>query len=294
MDSQIRRPSLFPLGSQFGVDNLVLHGEARKHKVIAFAGPLSIKTVVRGAVSWIVDNREFLVDPSSFLVLGDGEKYDMDVDVPTPVETACIFFRTGFVESIAQDATTPVKASLDNLDRPPPSLPYVSRLHADPDQLVVKQVQTFVKRCSSELQPSGYEEDFLLLSNTLLGLYRQIQSRLERVPAVKSGTRAELLRRVEIGREFMHSHADGPLSLETVARVSCLSRYHFHRVFTQVFEMTPHAYLTRIRLARAHSALRAGTPVVQVCVDVGFSSPSSFSRHFRSQYGVSPAAVRKL
>ena|SRR5690242_10310542 len=146
----------------------------------------------------------------------------------------------------------------------------------------------------SELQPSGYEEDFLLLSNTLLGVYQQIQSRIERVPAVKSGTRAELLKRVEIGREFIHSHADGPLSLETVARAACLSRYHFHRVFTQVFEMTPHAYLTRIRLARAHSALLAGTPVVQVCVDVGFNSPSSFSRQFRSHYGMSPAAVRKI
>ena len=294
MDPRIRRPYLFPLGSQFGVDNLVLHGGGRKYRLVDFEGPLSIKTVVRGTLGWIVGNREFLVDPSSFLVLGDGEKYSMDVDVPTPIETACIFFRKGFVESIALDTTTPVKASLDDPDRPAPFLPYLSRLHSDPHQLVVRQVQTFMKRCSSELQPSGYEEDFLLLSSTLLSLYRQIQSRLERVPAVRSGTREELLRRVEIGREFIHSKASGPLSLDTVARASCLSRYHFHRVFTQVFEMTPHTYLTRIRLARAHSALRAGTPVVDVCVDVGFSSPSSFSRQFRAHYGVSPAAVRKL
>jgi AraC family transcriptional regulator len=255
---------------------------------------LSIKTVVRGSVSWSVDNRELVVDPNSFLVLGDGEKYSMDMDETAPVETACIFFRKGFVEGIAQDATTPVKASLDNPDRPAPDLPYVSRLHADPEQLIIRKVQTFARRCSSELLPSSFEEDFLLLSNSLLGLYRQIQSRLARVPAVKSGTRAELLRRVEIGREFIHSHADGPLSLETVARASCLSRYHFHRIFTQVFGKTPHAYLTQIRLARAHSALRAGLPVVQVCVDVGFSSPSSFSRQFRAQYGISPAAVRRL
>src|SRR5262249_905081 len=106
-----------------------------------------------------------------------------------------------------------------------------------------------MKRCGNELQPSGYEEDFLLLSSTLLSLYRQIQSRLEGVPAVRSGTREELLRRAEIGSEFIHSQASGPL------RASCLSRYHFHRVFTQVFEMTLHRSLTRIRLARVHSAL---------------------------------------
>jgi AraC family transcriptional regulator len=294
MSTPTRRPYLFPEGSQFGLDNMVLHATGRRHKVTEFAGPLSIKTVVRGAVSWTVDNREFVVDPNSFLVLGDGEKYSMDMEVPTPMETACIFFRTGFVESIAQDSTTAVKASLDDPERPAPPLTYISRLHADPEQLFVRQIQTFVRRCTNELKPSGFEEDFLLLSNSLLRLYEQIQSRLARVPALKAGTRKELLRRVEIGREFMHGHADGPLSLETVAKASCLSRYHFHRVFTQVFGKTPHKYLTQIRLARAHSALRTGVPVVQVCVDVGFSSPSSFSRQFRMQYGVSPTAVRKL
>src|SRR5262245_12941502 len=94
-----RKPYLFPQGSQFGVDNMVLHAEGRRHKVSDFPGPLSIKTVVRGEVSWIVANREFVVDPNSFLVLGDGEKYSMDMEAPRPVETACIFFRKGFVET---------------------------------------------------------------------------------------------------------------------------------------------------------------------------------------------------
>src|SRR5262245_35513676 len=231
------RPYLFPQGSQFGVDNLVLHAHGRRHQVTNFAGPLSIKTVVRGAVSWVVGGRELVVDPGSFLVLGDGEKYSMDLDAATPMETACIFFRKGFVEANAQDASTPVSASLDDPDRTAPLLPHLSRLHLDPERSIVRQIQSFAERCSNELQPSGFEEEFLLLSNSLLGLYEQIRSRMARVPALKAGTRAELLRRVEIGREFIHSHADGQVSLQAVARASCLSRYHFHRVFTQVFEM---------------------------------------------------------
>jgi hypothetical protein len=72
MATTVRRPYLFPIGSQVGVDNLVLHAVGRRHKVSDFPGPLSIKTVVRGAVSWIVGGREPVVDPISFL-LGDGE-----------------------------------------------------------------------------------------------------------------------------------------------------------------------------------------------------------------------------
>ena len=258
-----------------------------------FTGPLSIKTVVNGSIAWRVGARELVVDPLSFLVLGDGEKYSMDIDAPRVMETACAFFRRGFVETVAQDATTPLEASLDQPNRSAPALPYIFRLHADPEHLIVSRAQTLARRCSSELQPSSFEEDFLLLSKSLVLLYEQIRSQMARVPAAKASTREELFRRLEVGREYIHSYAGGPLSLDTVAREACLSRYHFHRVFTRVFQKTPHSYLTEVRLARAHSLLRSGFTVDQVCADVGFSSSSSFGRLFRTQYGVSPGAVRK-
>jgi len=217
----------------------------------------------------------------------------MDIHAPRAVETACVFFRRGFVEGVAQDATTPVEASLDQPNRSAPALPYLFRLHADPERLIVSLAQTLARRCASELQPSGFEEDFLLLSKSLLLLYRQIRSQVARVPAAKASTREELFRRLEVGREYIHSYASGPLSLHAVAREACVSRYHFHRLFTHVFQKTPHAYLTAVRLARAHSLLRSGLTVDQVCADVGFSSASSFGRLFRAQYGVPPGVVRK-
>jgi AraC family transcriptional regulator len=267
---------LFPYGARFGDDNLVLHARSKRHKVTDFAGPFSVKTVVNGSAAWKVGGRELVVDPHSFLVLGDGEKYSMDIDVPRAMETACAFFRHGFVESVAQDATTTVEASLDQPNRSAPALPYIFRLHADPEHLIVSRAQTLARRCSGELQPSGFEEDFLLLSRSLLLLYEEIRSRLGRVRAAKASTREELFRRLEVGREYIHSYASGPLSLDTVAREACLSRYHFHRLFTQVFQKTPHGYLTEVRLARAHSLLRSGVIIDQVCADVGFSSTSSF------------------
>ncbi len=250
------------------------------------------KTVVHGAVPWIVGGRPLVVDPGSFLVLGEGDKYSMDVDAPHAIETACAFFQRGFVERVAQDATNPVEASLDDPERPPTALRSISRLHLDPDGAIVRRLQTLAKRCSAELQPSSFEEDFLLLSKGLLLFYRQIREQIDRVPAVKVSTREELFRRLQRGREFIHGHADGPLSLDSVSKAACLSQYHFHRVFTQVFEKTPHAYVTQVRLARAHSLIQSGMPVTQACVDVGFSSTTSFTRLFRAQYGTVPSKIR--
>jgi len=165
----------------------------------------------------------------------------------------------------------------------------------DPDIVGLIEVDTgsIRSRRVNQAESLGFEEDFLLLSKSLLLLYEQIQSQLARVPAAKASTREELFRRLELGREYIHSSAGGPLSLNSVAREACLSRYHFHRLFTQVFQKTPHGYLTEVRLARAHSLLRSGLTVDDVCANVGFSSTSSFGRLFRAQYGVSPGAVRK-
>ena len=229
----------------------MLHARARRHKVDDFAGTLSIKTVVNGTVTWKARGRELAVDPHSFLVLGDGEKYSMDIDSPHAVETACIFFRSGFVETVTLDATTPVEEALDDPGRRAPALAFLSKLHADPQRAIAGQVQSLAVRCTRKLQPSGYEEDFLLLSNQLLALYREIRARMGRVPALKTSTKEELFRRLEIGRELLHSDSEEPFSLETAARTACLSRYHFHRAFTTVYRKTPHTYLTELRLARA-------------------------------------------
>jgi AraC-like DNA-binding protein len=288
-----RTQYLFPDQAQFGRDNLVLHARARQHTVAGFAGPLSIKTVIKGVVSWRVGGRDLAVDPGSFLVLNAGDEYSMELNAVRPVETACIFFRHGFVESQVLDAVTPVEASLDDPERSAPSLPFLSRLHPDPDGRIIRRAQTLARRCERELQPSSFEEDFLLLADELLRLYAEIRSQVKRLPALKASTREEIFRRLQRGREFLHSNMERPVSLESTAREACLSQYHFHRAFTQAFGKTPHTYLTEIRLARAYGLLRSGSAVLETCAEVGFNSASSFSRLFRGVYGVPPSKIRQ-
>jgi AraC family transcriptional regulator len=284
---------LFPDKAQFGVDNLVLHAVGKRHVVKDFPGPLSIKSVVKGEVAWIVDGRDLVVDCDSFLVLNDGQKYSMDMDALRPMETCCAFFSHGFVEQVAQDATTPLQASLDSPTRPSPSLSFLSRLHKDSDGSILPRLRSLAARCSRELQPSSFEEDFLVLSAKLVMLYKEIRAQMERVPAARASTREEVFRRLQHAREYMHGSADQQISLKEVAREACLSRYHLHRAFTRVFRQTPHAYLTGLRLEKAHASLKAGCTVTEACVEVGFSSPSSFSRLFSSHYGFPPSSVRK-
>ena len=285
-------PYLFPTSSRLGTDNVILQARARRHHVESYAGPLSIKTVLAGQVTWMVGGRELVVDRSSFLILAAGERYSLNIHAAQPVETCCAFFSPGFVEQVALDATSPLEQALDCPDCAAPALPYLSALHGDREQALVGHVQSLAQRCRRELAPSGFEQDFLLLAEKLLHFYRQIREQAVRVPAMRASTRQELFRRLLLGREYIHSQSSGPLSLETVARAAGVSQFHFHRGFTQAFEQTPHAYITALRLDLAGQMIASGTRVLDACLEVGFSSPSAFSRLFRSHFGEAPSAVR--
>ena len=286
-------PHLFPAGARLGEHNLVLHATARRHSVHEYAGPLSIKTVLRGRVSWVVDGRELVVDPTSFLVLAAGEPYSMNIDAPKPVETCCAFFAPGFLEQIAFDLMSRADAALDAPDRVAPPLAYLSALHGDRERTLTNRVATLARRCEKDLNPSRTEEGFLVLGTALLDYYQQIRAQAARVPALRLSTRQELFRRLLIGRDYIHSHCSESISLVNVARAACLSLFHFHRGFTRAFQETPHSYLTGIRVTQARDMLERGSSVLETCIAVGFSSPSAFTRLFRSRFGLAPSAVRR-
>lgn len=191
------------------------------------------------------------------------------------------------------DATSPLGHALDEPERLAPALPYLSTPHGDRERALVERVQSLAPRCRLGAGPSAFEEDFLILAEQLLQYYEQIRQQAARVPAERESTRQELFRRLLVGREYMHSHfSQGPASLDAVARAACLSPFHFHRGFTQAFEQTPHGYLTELRLERGRALIAGGTTVLEACVEVGFTSPSAFSRLFRAHFGVSPSTVR--
>jgi AraC family transcriptional regulator len=288
-------PYLFPEGSRMGMDNLVLHASGRRHHVQDYPGPLSIKSVVRGQVTWIVEGKDLVVDTDTFLILNDQQKYSMDMEEPRPVETCCAFFQQGFVDRIAQDMTSPLQVSLDTPLRAAPALRFLSRLHTDRKGKILPRLRSLAERCSEQLQPSSFEEDFLILSEELTTLHKEIAAQIARVPAAKRATQEELFRRLQVAREFLHGKVSQRVSLEEVAREACLSRYHLHRAFVRTFRQTPHAYLTTLRLNRARSLLTSGTSVTEASMDVGFTSMSAFSRLFRAHFGVSPSSqIRKI
>jgi transcriptional regulator GlxA family with amidase domain len=84
------------------------------------------------------------------------------------------------------------------------------------------------------------------------------------------------------------------VTLEELASVACMSKYHFLRLFRATYGITPMEYVSRRRIERAQDLLRAtNLTVTEVCFAVGFSSLGSFSSRFRELVGESASEFQR-
>jgi AraC family transcriptional regulator len=73
-----------------------------------------------------------------------------------------------------------------------------------------------------------------------------------------------------------------------------VSPYHFARLFKHSTGLPPHQYVIACRVERAKELLRERDrlPLADVAAEVGFSSQSHFTRHFKRLVGVTPRRFR--
>ncbi len=98
-----------------------------------------------------------------------------------------------------------------------------------------------------------------------------------------------------IGRAlwYIESHFGEPFTLDDVADVSGLSRFHLARTFAGIVGQPVLTYARARRLSEAARLLADGAPdIMQVALAVGYGSHEAFTRAFRDQFGTTPEDVR--
>ena len=94
--------------------------------------------------------------------------------------------------------------------------------------------------------------------------------------------------------DYIEANLEGDLTLDHMASIACLSRYHFARTFKQAIGQSPHRYVSARRLERAKALLSDGDrPLVDIALALGFSSQSDFTRVFRQATGQAPGQYRQ-
>jgi len=93
---------------------------------------------------------------------------------------------------------------------------------------------------------------------------------------------------------YMRDQLDQDISLNELANLLGLSRFHFCTAFRLATGQTPYETLITLRIERARELL--GNPssrITDVALAVGYSTPSAFSASFRKVTGTTPTDFRR-
>src|SRR5260221_12013680 len=92
---------------------------------------------------------------------------------------------------------------------------------------------------------------------------------------------------------FIESHLARELTLEQIAGVGGISRFHMVRAFAAATGFSVMRYVRARRLTEAARALAGGAPdILTLALDAAYSSHEAFTRAFRDHFGVTPESVR--
>lgn len=124
-------------------------------------------------------------------------------------------------------------------------------------------------------------------------LRRELIFRLVTGPSAFAMTQSASLARTEdgVGRalEWLKTHFREPLDIPALAKQASMSTSTLHHKFKATVMMGPLQYQKRLRLEEARRLLLSGlADATGAAFDVGYESPSQFTREYRRQFGLPP------
>lgn len=276
--------------------NSLFHETKRFSQKDYFNEDLTLKFVFSGSQSYQVNKKEFIVHPDCFLTINKGTNYESNIQSLNYVQSMSISFDSGFIHDMHRSYFNTTSYLLDNLSDnrvkeytfPETILPLKSNLAFN-----LQHLNRYIKNKGSD---DHLLEEYLHHSyiNYLEIFNLDILQAQERLNCLKQHTKTEIIKRLNLAKDYIYCNYNQAIELKTIAEHSCLSVNHLLRTFKQAFGESPHQFLTKIRLKRANHLIKNSSyGINEIVTNVGFECSSSFIRLYKQHFQTTPARQRK-
>ena len=114
-------------------------------------------------------------------------------------------------------------------------------------------------------------------------------------PQLKAYRRGMPPERLKLVLDYIEANLGEELSIRRLAELAGMGLHYFRKLFSSSTGLSVHEYILQARISRARLLLQY-TPldIVQIALQVGFSSQSHFTAEFHRRLGATPAVYRSM
>lgn len=255
---------------------------------------LTIRFVFSGNETCAIGRRELSIHSDSFIILNKGTQFTSNSDPRLAVNVFSVEFDDAFLDSFNANFLKRNKAFLPDTGDSSLRLRETIYPFNGDIKINISQLKNYLDKGAADSELINK-----YLQRCLFNCYRvyneEIAQKEKKLNFLHQGTRLEILRRLNLGKEYLYANYDKNVSLESMANYACLSVNHLLRTFKLAYNQSPHQFLIQLRLQRAQLLLaKTEYPVYEIVNMVGFKCTSSFIRLFRSRYKTTPLKYRNV
>ncbi|MDO1447874.1 helix-turn-helix domain-containing protein [Rhodocytophaga aerolata] len=276
-----------------GWPNVVIHAIGKREYRPDIKGTLSLFMNMRGESRCGVGKGLVRIEPGYFFLTNQYQPYTLEIE-NTHTET----FNIHFGEKLVSEVFAGLEHSPEQLTDNPQiehsaGIAFYNRLYPKDDRFKSLMAAIYCHSRQGWQNALLLEEQLTEVLVYLLSMHQTITRQVHKLVAVKKSTQVEVYKRLCLSLNYLHSYYSEEISLDDLARIACLSKFHYLRMFKAVFGLSPYQFLLTLRLEKARELLKhSQLPVTEISTVLGFQNSSSFSRLFHQRFGYAPVHYR--
>ena len=234
---------------------------------------------VSGSVSYNIESNNYRLSPGDMLLISPQELHQPLVSQEKQqYERYVLWINSSFL----QQFSTPSQDVTKCFD---PSAPEHTNL-IRPDGVTRELLTYLIQQLIREQENEAFATDLycLALLAQLLVLVNRTALRAGQAPEPRENADSTVYRIIA----YINEHYNEDLTLDFLANMFFISKYHLSREFNRVAGTSVHRYIIQKRLIMARQMMAGGVPTSEVCQHCGFGDYSNFYRAFKNEYQISP------
>ncbi|MEM9290474.1 MAG: AraC family transcriptional regulator [Acidobacteriota bacterium] len=242
----------------------------------------SVCVIVQGRKRLQFGDRALTYDPGNYLV----NALTLPLQAEIPEASSEVPF-LGFLVEFESVQVGTLLAEIDGLIHWPPESEQQTIGACPMDAAIQSSLERLVGCLDDAIQRKVLAD--AIIRELLVEVLRGPRGHVLRQQAANAGRAHQVSRAVA----YLEQHYREPLDVGTIAKQAAMSPSTLHQHFKKLTALSPMQYVQRLRLHQARALLLVGHAAAEAGYEVGYNSPSQFSREFRRLFGVPPSQVRQ-